>query len=172
MKAEHVASGWRRAAWRLSGWPLLLAAAILTWAHGAAALPPAHDFAADARQMKDRQVPMLVLYSRDGCGWCTQVRRSFLEPLLADPQSADRVLIRQVDVDRRIAIADFSGKTSTHRDFARLRRVSLTPTIEVLGPDGKPLAEAIVGLGIPDFYATYIDRAIDAGLARMRRNVP
>jgi thioredoxin-related protein len=146
----------------------LVVAAILAWPPLASALPPALDLAADARQMREQKVPMLVLYSRSGCDWCDRARRDVLEPMAADPATAGRVLIRQVDIDRRAAVADFSGKASNHRDFARGRKIRLTPTVEVLGPDGESLAEAIVGVRLPDFYGTYIERAIDAGLGRLR----
>ena len=172
----HGAQRPRRAAFWLLRWPRcwlrLMVAAILAWPLLASALPLAQDLAADARQMRERKLPMLVLYSRAGCDWCERARRDFLEPLAADPAAASRVLIRQIDIDRRAAIADFSGKPSNHSDFARSRKIRLTPTIEVLGPDGEPLTESIVGVRLPDFYGTYIERAIDAGLVRLRETTP
>jgi len=157
---------------RVACWPRLLTAAILTWPLLAFALPPAQDLAADAVQMREQKLPMLVLYSRADCAWCERARQQVLEPLAADPATAGRVLIRQIDIDRRAAIADFSGKATNHQDFASQRKIRLTPTLEVLGPDGKPLTEAIVGVRLPDFYATYVDRAIDAGRDRMRETTP
>jgi hypothetical protein len=150
----------------------LALAAILAWPPLAAALPPAQDLAADARQMREQKLPMLVLYSRDGCGWCERARVHYLDPMARDPATAGRVLIRQIDVDRRTAIADFSGKAGTHKDFARGRQIRLTPTIELLGPDGETLAEAIVGVRLPDFYGTYIDRAVDTARDRLREKTP
>ena len=150
----------------------LATAAILAWSPLVFALPPAQDLAADARQMREQKLPMLVLYSRDGCGWCERARVHHLDPMAADPATASRVLIRQIDVDRRTAIADFSGKAGNHRDFARSRKIRLTPTIELLGPDGETLAEAIVGVRLPDFYGTYIDRAIDTARDRLREKTP
>lgn len=171
-----LAHGARRAAYRSPRWPLHwlrpAVAAILAWPLLASALPPGQDLAADARQMRELKLPMLVLYSRAGCDWCERARRDHLEPLAADPAAASRVLIRQIDIDRRTAIADFSGKATSHRDFAARRKIRLTPTLEVLGPDGESLTEAIVGVRLPDFYGTYIDRAIDAGLARLRGDTP
>lgn len=149
-----------------------LVAAILAWPLLATALPAARDLAADARQMREQRMPMLVLYSRDGCDWCERARRDVLEPMAADPANASRLLIRQIDLDRRSAIADFSGKATTHSQFASQRKVRLTPTIEVLGPDGQSLTEAIVGVRLPDFYGTYIERAVDAARDRLRDNNP
>jgi hypothetical protein len=162
-----------RSALRSRGTQLsLLTAAILAWPLLASALPPAQDLAADARQMREQRLPMLVLYSREGCGWCERARVHHLDPLAADPASASRVLIRQIDVDRRTALTDFAGKPGSHKDFARARKIRLTPTIELLGPDGELLAEAIVGVRLPDFYGTYIERAIDGARDRLQEKKP
>lgn len=147
----------------------LLAWAILSWPPLALALPAAQDFAADARLMREHKVPMLLLFSAAGCDWCDRARQQVLDPLAADPATASRVLMRQIDIDRRVAITDFSGKAATHSDFARARKVRLTPTLMVLDPEGREIAEAIVGVRLIDFYGTYIERAIDAGISYMRR---
>jgi hypothetical protein len=38
----------------------------------------------------------------------------------------------------------------------------------VYGPDGARLAEPIVGFRVADFYAEYVNRAIEEGLTRLR----
>jgi thioredoxin-related protein len=146
----------------------LLAWIILSWPPLTLALPGAQDLAADAQQMREQKLPMLVLFSAAGCLWCDRAREQFLDPMAADPAAASRMLIRQIDIDSRTAITDFSGKATTHRDFARSRRVRMVPTIMVLDPEGREIAESIVGVRLADFYPIYIERAVDAGLARMR----
>jgi thioredoxin-related protein len=153
----------------------LLALAILTWAAwapSAYALTSVEDFAADARLMRERRIPMLLLFSADGCSWCEHARQMVLDPMAADPGNANRVLIRQVNIDHRTRVADFSGKPTTHLDFAALHKARLTPTLMVLDADGREIAEAIVGVRLLDFYGTYVDRAIDAGLSRIRTRTP
>lgn len=152
-----------------------LVLAILTWAlisalwsPAANALTAVEDFAADARLMRERKIPMLVLFSADGCSWCETARQQVLDPMAADPGNANRVLIRQVNIDRRVTIADFSGKTTTHRDFAQAHKARLTPTLMVLDADGREIAESIIGVRLLDFYGTYVERAIDTGLDRVR----
>lgn len=168
MARESVALKPRRAAF-LRHFSVL---AILTCAPCAHALPAVEDFAADARLMRDRRIPMLVLFSADGCGWCETARRTVLEPMAADPGNAARVLIRQIDIDRRVTIADFSGRPTTHRDFAQARKARLTPTLMVLDADGREVAESIVGVRLADFFGTYVERAVDTGLARIRATTP
>lgn len=148
----------------------LLALAILSWSSLVLALPDALDLAADAHQMREKKLPMLVLFSSTSCDWCERARQQVLGPMAADPAAADRVVIRQIDIDRATALTDFSGKVTTHSEFARARKVRMTPTLLVLDADGREISESIVGVRLADFYGTYVERAIDAGLARMRAN--
>lgn len=148
-------------------------ALILSWlplALGAAMPPiaPAQDLAADARDMRARGTVMLILFSRSGCHWCERARNEALLPLQNDPASARRVVLREVALDADTSLVDFAGRRTTHRRFAAGERAHVTPTLVVYGPDGARLAEPIVGFRVADFYAEYVDRAIEDGLARLR----
>lgn len=147
-------------------------ALILSWLipalAAAAPLAPAQDFAADARDMRARRTVMLVLFSQDGCPWCERARNEVLLPLAGDPASSQRVVLREVAIDSDAPLTDFAGRRITHRRFAADEGAHLTPTLVVYGPDGKHLAEPIVGFRLADFYAEYVNRAIEEGLARLR----
>ena len=145
---------------------------ILSWLPavlGAAppALAPAHDLAADARDMRARGIVMLVLYSQAGCTWCERARKEVLVPLQKDPTTPVRLMLREVALDEDILLVDFAGRRTTHRRFAAGEDVRFTPTLVVYGPAGERLAEPIVGFRIADFYAEYVDRAVAEGLARL-----
>jgi len=147
-------------------------ALILSWlppalAAAGSSLPPAQDLAADARDMRARGTVMLVLFSQAGCRWCERARNEVLLPLAGDPASTRRVVLREVALDNDAPLTDFAGRSATHRRFAAEEGVRLTPTLVVYGPDGKRLAEPIVGFRLADFYAEYVNRAIEEGLARL-----
>ncbi|MPN42759.1 hypothetical protein SDC9_190316 [bioreactor metagenome] len=42
-----------------------------------------------------------------------------------------------------------------------LEKVKLVPVVAFYGPDGRQLAEPIVGARLPDFYQSYLDDGID-----------
>jgi len=86
-----------------------------------------------------------------------------------DPAYANRVLLRQIDLDSDAPLKDFAGHATTHRAYAKTQNARLTPTLMFYGPDGKQLAEPIVGFRLADFYGEYIERGIDEGLAVLRR---
>lgn len=129
-------------------------------------LPLAEDLFADAIAMKSDARPMLVLYSQAGCSWCEHARR-YLAPMATATETRDRALYRQVDIDSDVPLVDFGGTRTTHKAFARARKVSLTPTVVVYGPDGKELSEAIVGMRLPDFYGQYVSNAIEAAAEKL-----
>jgi thioredoxin-related protein len=148
----------------------LFSAWILAWlAIGSAAagpVPAAADLAADARILRERQVPMMMLYSRSNCGWCEKVRQLYLASIAADPKA--EVVLRQIDLDRDTPLVDFSGRRTSHRQFAQAHKVKLAPTLMFFGPDGGQLVEAIVGYRLPDFYGAHIDDAIEDSRNRLR----
>jgi carbon monoxide dehydrogenase subunit G len=61
----------------------------------------------------------VVVYSRDDCPYCDIVKRDHVAPLLKDARYRDRVEIREIRQDQSTALIDFSGKQTTHAQFAR-----------------------------------------------------
>jgi thioredoxin-related protein len=148
----------------------IVAWAVLVAAPAAAQLQPADNLAHIAAEARAQQVPVLIAFMQQSCPYCAIARRDFLIPLQSDPQWRGRVLIREIEVDRGVQLRDFSGEATTHREFARSHGVGRVPTLIVFDADGKPVAPPITGLLADDFYRLYIEQAVEAGLARMRRN--
>jgi len=152
----------------------LLRMAILAWgiAHSAAAraapdIPLARDFSEDGRAAHATQRVIVVLFSTGGCPWCQRVREEVLLPMLANPVDAARIIVREVDIDGRDAVADFSGAATTHAAFAGRRAVRFSPTVLILGPGGEQLAAPLIGFGTADYYGFYLEERIETGLARL-----
>jgi len=156
-----LARGWRTVLLILSWLPLAAGAA-------APRLAPAQDLAADADAMRARGTVMLVLYSRHGCPWCERARKEVLLPLQSAPESEKRVVLREIAIDEDAPLTDFAGRRTTHRRFAAGEGARLTPTLILYGPDGRRLAEPLVGYLTADFYAEYVNRTIEEGLARLQ----
>lgn len=163
--------------WR-SGWRgqrfALLRMAILAWgiAHSAAAqaapdVPLARDFSEDGRTAHATRRVIVVLFSTGGCPWCQRVREEYLSPMLANPADAARIIVREVDIDGRETLADFSGAGTTHAAFAGRYEVRFAPSVLVLGPRGEQLAAPLIGFGTADYYGFYLEERIEAGRARL-----
>jgi len=166
--ASPARTRWARLAavvlWALAGSPSHAQA-------GAAnALVEASDLAADARLAAAKGVPLVVLYSRDDCSWCEKVRREHLGPLSRNP--AVPAVVRELHMDRAGTVVDFAGRRIASVDFSNQMQARFAPTVMFHGPDGAALAEPIVGFRLADFYAAYLDRAIEESRTRLQRRNP
>lgn len=135
----------------------------------AAQLLAADDLAQAAATAKARRTPVLIAFMEQSCPYCAIARRDYLLPLQTDPKWQNRVLVREVEVDRSTPMRDFSGAETTHRAYARSLGIKTVPTLIVFDASGERVAPPIIGLLADDFYRLYIEQAIDAGLTRMRR---
>jgi thioredoxin-related protein len=135
----------------------------------AAQLLPADDLVQAAATAKARRTPVLIAFMEQSCPYCAIARRDYLTPLQTDPKWQNRVLIREVEVDRNTTMRDFTGAKTTHRAYARSLGVKTVPTLIVFDANGERVAPPITGLLADDFYRLYMEQAIEAGLTRMRR---
>lgn len=147
-------------------WAGLLGGLILAWQAAPALpandLPPAADLRADALQAARLGGPLIVIYSRQDCKYCERVKRDYLKPLVTNPRYRDRVVIRQINQDGdNQAVTDFNGIITTHAGVSSAETIKLVPVVAFYGPNGRKLAEPIVGARLPDFYQTYLEDAVE-----------
>ena len=67
-----------------------------------------------------------------------------------------------------IPLRDFDGTLTTHAEFARRYAIKIVPTVIVVDSHGKPLADPLVGLNVPEFSNLYLEQAIDAARVQLR----
>ncbi len=142
-----------------------LFAALLALAAGCATaatdLPPAQNLRAESEKAAQAGGPLIVVYSRKDCKYCETVKRDYLKPLATNPRYRDKVVIRQINQDSDAQLIDFRGETTTHARFAASEKIKLVPVVAFYGPQGKRLAEPIVGARLPDFYPGYLEDAVE-----------
>jgi thioredoxin-related protein len=132
-----------------------------------AGLPLAADLRADGLLSRRLKAPIVILFSLPGCPYCEIVRRSHLLPMLRDPQQAARVIIRQIDIDGDQAIVGFAGERVTPAQLARAHGVRAAPVVAFWDGEGKPIADSLSGMLLPDFYSAYLEAAIDGARQRL-----
>lgn len=145
-------------------WLLLLCLA-LPAAH-ASELPAALDLRSEAEQARRLGGPLILLFSRQDCQYCSTVRRDYLLPLSADGK---RRLVRQINQDSKAPLIDFQGTRTSHAAFAASEKIKLVPVVAFYGPDGRQLAPAIAGLRLPDFYQAYLDEALELSVHKLHQ---
>jgi thioredoxin-related protein len=131
------------------------------------ALEPARDLAADGAESARRGVPVLLVMTRVDCEYCAALKREVLEPLRLSGDAPRRVLIREVDVDSSAQITGFDGSKASGWSLADGYDALFTPTVLLVGPDGRELTDRILGLNTPEMYGWYLDRAIERATASL-----
>lgn len=124
-------------------------------------LPAAQNLRTDAEKATQAGGPLIVVYSRKDCKYCETVKRDYLKPLAANPRYRNKVVIRQINQDSDVQLVDFRGEATTHARFASNEKIKLVPVVAFYGPQGKQLAEPIVGARLPDFYPGYLEDAVE-----------
>jgi hypothetical protein len=144
-----------------------LAPAVRAQRPAEATLPPLTDLRAAAREVRRTRKPLLLFFTTPGCPYCIEVRRSYLAPRLAEPDTGG-VLIREVSIvgDRRLTGLD--GRPLTERALATRFEVVAVPVVRLVDAELKPLSKPLVGLNAA-FYESYLQSAIDAARAALAR---
>lgn len=133
------------------------------------ALTAASDLRAEAEQAARHGGPLIVMYSRADCRFCEAIRRDYLKPLANDPQRKAQLLVRQINQDSDAPLTGFRGEATTHARLAASEKIKLVPVVAFYGPNGRRLAEPIIGVRLPDFYQGYLDDAIEQSRQALKK---
>jgi thioredoxin-related protein len=80
---------------------------------------------------------ILVFYEMDECPFCHFMKQNVLSQPMVQEYYREHFLNFAVDIGGDIEIADFAGKQTTQKDFAKVARVRATPVIAFYDLDGK-----------------------------------
>ena len=145
---------------------VILACVIFSTAPAIAqSIESARDLARSAGDAARARVPLLLFFSQPDCPYCEQARREYLGPMNAAP--APRVRMVEIDISSDAALIDFAGLRTTHRAFAAAQRVRFVPVVDFVDARGRPIANRLIGLTVPDFYQSYLDQRIEQAQARL-----
>ena len=147
---------------------LILACACLASGATAEPLPKPNDLAAIAKVASQLRAPVFVAFTLKRCPHCNTARRDYWVPMNSSAKWRGKVVMIELELDGDPALRDFSGNVTTMRDFAKRYGVRSVPTVIVFDLQGEPVTTPLVGLASADFYALYLEQAIEAGLARTR----
>lgn len=131
-------------------------------------LPWAVDLLAESRQAACKGQPLVVMFGSSTCPYCSVVRSLYMIPLMEDERYPG-IITRELETDSDQLVRDFSGKQVAMSELSARHGVTLVPQVVVFAPDGRQAAKPIVGISNEDFYGYYLDQAILAGVAMVRR---
>ena len=131
-------------------------------------LPVVSDLEAAAKLAREQRIPVFVAFTLKRCPYCYTARRDYWAPMNGSDKWRGKVIMVELEIDGASALRDFEGKATTPRDFARRFGIRSVPTVMVFDARSAPAASPLVGLASGDFYALYLEQAIEAGLKKMR----
>jgi len=85
-----------------------------------------------ANKARDRQTPILIMFSQKGCTYCVVLEEDYLRPILRSGDYQDKVIIRKVRIDSYETLRGFDGKPVEADAFASHYRAYVTPTMVFL----------------------------------------
>lgn len=131
----------------------------------------ANNFQKDAIAARDKQRPILIIFSMEGCAYCEYVEEEHLKPMLRNANYRSKVIIRRVMVDDHGDVIDFNGKPISTDHFASRYGASLTPTVVFVDDQGNQLVPRILGVRNTEFYGYDLDRGLDLSLMKVRKKL-
>ncbi len=132
-------------------------------------LPEVTDFRSLAKEARQKQIPIVVLFMSESCHFCEVVLSDFLVPMYMDPEYDNKVILRQVEITSHDLLIDFDGSMTTHSKYASRLQVWGVPQVYFFDSHGHILNK-IAGLLTQDYYGVYLDEAIDAAIAQIRNS--
>jgi thioredoxin-related protein len=149
-------------------WLFLVLIASTAWAGGKhGELPFTQNLYADGQLAKQKQLPIMMVFVSEHCGFCSALEADYIKPMLISGEYDDKVIIRVLNIDYS-DITDFQGKTISSMMYANNVGAFLTPTIMFFDAEGNQVAEKILGYSTPSMFGGILDAAIDESLVRVR----
>ena len=128
----------------------------------------AQDLVLDASISLAQDKPIVFFVTADHCPYCEKLRQEYFKFSPGD----ERFILRELELDDYHSVVGFDGKAINHQLLADRYDISLTPTVAFVGPDGKQLTDAIVGVLTMDFYNYYFEKALGESISRLKDKTP
>ena len=130
-------------------------------------IPELRSFAATGKLADSEDRIIMLLVSQEHCPYCVLIKQDIIYPMIKGGDHGDRLLIRELFIDRGDKIEGFDGKFISSMEFARQHDAAFTPTLLFLDPAGHELTQRMVGINTPEMYFYYVDQAIRQALLAM-----
>ena len=135
-----------------------------------AEVPQVGDLSADAGRASASGLPMLLVVTREDCGFCERLKHRVIVPMILSGEYEARVIIRELNIDAATPVVDFDGRNVSPFAVANRYDALFTPTVLLVGPGGEDLDERIIGINNDEMYLYYLDQAIDRAAGQIDRD--
>lgn len=126
------------------------------------------DFHAVSQLAQETNIPIMIMFTAEHCNFCHQLERDVLNPMMRGGlYEGYAMLMRKVDLDHQHPIKFSDKETISTRNFARMYRAQVTPTVIFINAKGLPVAEPLVGTMDVQLYAGLIHQRLNIAYANM-----
>jgi len=119
-------------------------------------------------QAKTERKLIMLEISASYCSYCRKLEENIIRPMLRSGDYDADVLIRRFEIDGLAALRDFNGLPVSSDELAKRWDIRVTPTLIFLDSQNQEVSERIIGVNSLDYFGSYVDDAIDTGLAAIR----
>ena len=132
-------------------------------AHAENPLPELGDMQALGAQAKEKELPIMLMFSAKWCEYCEVLKEQVIYPMMINGMYEGKVMyLRNVGVDEPDPIRDFQGKRYKNKAaWAFHLSADLTPTFLFVDGNGKEIAERIVGIPEVTLFAALIHSRVN-----------
>jgi len=119
------------------------------------------DWAQVGASARAQGIPVLMVITGNGCGHCERMKNEFLYDPTVQSFFGGRALVRMYPESTGGKVTDFDGERIRARMFIDRYEIFATPTLLFLDPDGKPIADPVVGYNDAVNYRDLVTGRLD-----------
>ena len=139
-----------------------------TYAKSDSPLIELNDLPQLAKQSKQNQLPILLLFSAQWCEYCQLLKEEVLEPMMLNGLYENKWLyIRHVGIDQSKPMIDLNGNDIKKAKWAYQLNADLTPTVIFIDHQGNEVADRITGISEITLYASLIHARLNQAYQKM-----
>jgi thioredoxin-related protein len=123
-----------------------------------------------AKTAKHNNMPILILFSIEGCEFCEFVVSEYLQPMRVIEEDRKRILIGEISIEDYNYVRDFNGQIISADKLGMRYAADFSPTVVFIDAQGNELAERIVGFIGRDYYDLALGKAIQQSIDQLTHN--
>lgn len=126
------------------------------------------DFSLVASEASNKNIPILIMFTAEDCGFCKQLKREVINPMLKGGlYDGYAMLMRQISVDSKVELLLPDGESVKKFRYARSHRAFATPTLIFVDAHGRQIGDPIIGTADTQLYAAMIHKSVNQGLTKL-----
>ena len=110
---------------------------------------------------EEKQIPIMLYFSRTDCHYCRNFEEDILKPLINSGTYSAKIIIREVELDSSEPTKAFGHKLQTPEQLGIFLDVQVTPTLLFVDNNGTELVSRIVGYQKTGYYSYHLEEAIN-----------